>query len=293
MVALVRSGSAFGQGWRKCISLREHCIQHGCHRGQYHCTNQESTRTMNKPLYITSLFFSALSQAAVAQVAPEVIAREAAIIANKSNTNPRATAVTASALPLRNVQIEVRQVQQDNSERSGIQTNPRVDIDRNGQISMGGQLQIQQRQSSQTNNVRQYALVLNGNSTRISLGTSTPLRLVQTSLRNGVVVTTPGAVLISSNTGFVATPRWSGSDRVELDISAQQTHTPSSLSTSTGDSFTRQISSTSNTLVLPLDVWTTIAQSEQDTSGSLSNLGGNSNQSGRAGYDVQVRLTIK
>jgi hypothetical protein len=240
---------------------------------------------------LCSLCFATLAHPVLAQVSPAVIAREAAAIANQNNTNPQATAAAAaaaaSALPLRNVQIEVRQVQQDSTERAGIEaTNPRVEIDRNGQVNVGGQLQIQRRQSSQTSSARQYALVLNGNSTRITLGTSTPVRLVQTVVRNGVVVSTQTVGLLDSGTGFIATPRWNGSDRVALEISAQQTQ-------ATVGSFSRQVSGTSSTLVLPLDVWTTIAQSEQDTSGSSSSLGGGTSQSGRSGYDVQVRLTIK
>jgi hypothetical protein len=254
---------------------------------------------------LCSLCFATLAHPVLAQVSPAVIAREAAAIANQNNTNPQATAAAAaaaaSALPLRNVQIEVRQVQQDSTERAGIEAaNPRVEIDRNGQVNVGGQLQIQRRQSSQTSSARQYALVLNGNSTRIALGTSTPVRLVQTVVRNGVVVSTQTVGLLDSGTGFIATPRWNGSDRVALEISAQQTQATGSFGVNTNTvgspqagSFSRQVSGTSSTLVLPLDVWTTIAQSEQDTSGSSSSLGGGTSQSGRSGYDVQVRLTIK
>lgn len=248
-----------------------------------------------------ALCVATLAHAVLAQVSPDVIAREAAAIAKKNSTAPQATATTAAAgastLPLRNVQIEVRQVQQGSSERAGVETtNPRVEIDRNGQVNVGGQLQIQRRQSSQSSNARQYALVLNGNSTRISLGTSTPVRLVHTVVRNGVVVITEGVALLDSGTGFMATPRWNGSDRVALEISAQQqTQATGSLgaNTNTTGGFTRQVSGTSSTLVLPLDVWTTIAQSEQDTAGSSQGLGGGSSQSGRTGYDVQVRLSIK
>lgn len=206
---------------------------------------------------------------------------------------------STASLPLRNVQIEVRQVQREDGQRSGVQGNTRVDVGTNGlggqgsQISINGQLQVEQRQSRQSNSATQYALVLNGRSTRISLGTSTPLRLMQTYFRNGALFMTPGTVMLQTNTGFVATPRWDGSDRVELEISAQQAVPAGTASRGLAGVGISQTSSTSSTLVLPLGEWTTVAQSEQDSSGASSGLGGTAEQSARSGYDVQVRLTIK
>jgi hypothetical protein len=181
-----------------------------------------------------------------------------------------------TALPMRNVQIEVRQVLSQDSQRAGVEGAARVQVERNGQVGVAGQLQLQQRQTTQSNSVGQYALVLNGRSTRIALGSSTPLRVWQSYLRNGAPVYIQGTVMVDTGSGFWATPRWDGGQWVELEIAAQQMN-----------------ASVSSTLVLPLNEWTTIAQSDQNMVGSSAGLGGSSNQSGHTASDVQVRLTIR
>ena len=206
------------------------------------------------------------------------------------------TESSAASLPLRNVQIEVRQVQREDSQRSGVQGNTRVDvgsIGRDGQISINGQLQVEQRQSQQSSSAMQYALVLNGRSTRLSLGTSTPLRLMQTYFRNGALFITQGTVMLEANTGFVATPRWSGGERVELEISAQQASRARANTNGASGNGAIQTSAMSSTLVLPLGEWVTVAQSEQDSSSSTSGLGGVGNRTRNSGSDVQVRLMLK
>ena len=198
-------------------------------------------------------------------------------------------ASNTSTLPLRNVQIEVRQVQRDDTQRAGVQGNVRVEL---GGGNPSGQLQVEQRHTRQTSNASQYVVVLNGRGTRVNLGSSTPLRVVQTYTRNGALFVSQGTIMLQANTGFVATPRWEGGERIELEIAAQQASRPDADS-GIYRSGTIQTNATSSTLTLPLGEWVTIAQSEQDSAASTVGLGGTSSQVGQSGSDVQVRLSLR
>jgi hypothetical protein len=209
-----------------------------------------------------------LCPVAIAQAAPDLIAK----------SNP---------LSLRNLQIEVRQVQHEDSQRAGLESHGGVRVNPDGSVALAGQVQAQDTQARQSGTAVQRVLVLNGRSAHIALRTDTPLRLMQTFVRNGVLVFTQGTVLLQKGTGFRATPRWDGSDRVELEIAAQQAL--NAMVAGTGQAS----SSTASILVLPLGEWMTVAQSEQQTSDSRSGLGGMVNQASQISTDVQVRLTVR
>lgn len=181
--------------------------------------------------------FWPLAPVAIAQIATQSIA----------NQNP---------LPLRNIQIEVRQVHSRNREEAGAQ------LDRDARLRLGQQ----REQLSGTST--QMALVLNGRSTRITLHSTAPFRLMQTQFRNGRPVLVPGVVLLETTTGFVATPRWDGSDQVELDIAA-------------------------TSLVLPLGDWVTVAQSEAESSARRSGLLGHASGAEQHSSELQVRVTVR
>jgi hypothetical protein len=204
----------------------------------------------------------------IAQAAPDLIAK----------SNP---------LPLRNLQIEVRQVQHEDVQRAGLESHGGVRVNPDGSVALAGQVQAKDTQARQSGTAVQQVLVLNGRSAHIALRTDTPVRLMQTIARNGVLVFTQGTVLLQKGTGFRATPRWDGSDRVELEIAAQQALNTSVASTGQASN------STASVLVLPLGEWMTVAQSEQQTSDSRSGLGGMVNQASQISTDVQVRLTAR
>lgn len=212
--------------------------------------------------------FMPLCPAAIAQAAPDSIAR-------------------ASPLPLRNLQIEVRQVQHEDSQRAGLETHGGVRVNPDDSAAVTGQVRAQDTQARRSGKAVQQVLVLNGRSARIALRTDTPLRLMQTFVRNGVLLVTQGTVLLQTGTGFMATPRWDGSDRVELEIAAQQTIHRSTAGIG------QPLSSTASVLVLPLGEWMTVAQSEQQMSDTRSGLGGTVNQASQTNTDVQVRLTVR
>jgi hypothetical protein len=177
-------------------------------------------------------------------------------------------------LPLRNLLIEVRQVQSDDSQRAGVE--------------LGNRPGVQMNQSRNSGSATQQALVLNGRPVRLGLQTTTPIRLLQGFVRNGRLVTTVGTVLLEAGTGFSATPRWDGGALVELELAAQQAlRSGSALPGATATS------ATSSVLALPLDEWTTVGESEQSSQSNGSGLTGGQQQSGVVRTEVQVRVSLR
>lgn len=181
-----------------------------------------------------------------------------------------------TTLPMRNLLIEVRQVQSDDSQRTGVE------------LGGSGRPGLQMNQSRNSGSATQQALVLNGRPVRLGLQTTTPIRLLQGFVRNGRVVTTVGTVLLEAGTGFSATPRWDGGALVELELSAQQAlRSGSALPGATATS------ATSSVLALPLEEWTTVGESEQSSQSSNSGLTGGQQQSGQVRTEVQVRVSLR
>lgn len=209
-----------------------------------------------------------LCLAAIAQPAPDLIAK-------------------TSPLPLRNLQIEVRQVQHEDRQRAGLESHGGVRVNPDGSLAVTGQVRAQDTQARQSATAVQQVLVLNGRSAHIAVRTDTPLRLMQTFVRHGVLVFTQGTVLLQTGTGFLATPRWDGSDRVELEIAAQQAVNTSPAGIPQPSNSMRSV------LVLPLGEWMTVAQSEQQTTDARSGLAGTFSQASQTSTDVQVRLTVR
>ena len=185
----------------------------------------------------------------------------------------------SSSLPLRNLQIEVRQVQSSQRERGGVEADMRLQFESGGSASAQARLRLGQQQEQQSGSASQQVLVLNGRSAAIALRSSTPFRLMQTQFRNGRPVLVQGFVLLEASTGFMATPRWDGSDQVELEIAASQAGMASSNSAST--------------LVLPLGEWVSIAQSDTHNRSTRSDLLGQSSDTGQHSSELQVRLSVR
>ena len=224
---------------------------------------------MKKRLLLVFMCFWPLAPVSIAQLATKSIA----------NPNP---------LPLRNLLIEVRQVQSGSAQQSGMETGGAARIGNDGQLSMQGQLQARQQQSQQGATAIQQVMVLNGRNAHIALRTAQPLRLLQSFVRNGRVVVTQSVVFLEAGTGFLATPRWDGAELVELSIAAQQA-LPNA-SRITGATST---ASTESVLLVPLGQWTPIAQSDLSASNDTQTLGGNSASAMQSSTEVQVRITVR
>lgn len=224
---------------------------------------------MKKRLLLVFMYFWPLAPVSIAQTATEVIA----------NSTP---------LPLRNLLIEVRQVQSGSTQQSGMETGGNARIGRDGQLSVQGQLLAHQQQSQQGATAVQQVMVLNGRNAHVALRTAQPLRLLQSFVRNGQMVVTQGVVFLEAGTGFMATPRWNGAEQVELSIAAQQT-----LPNASRMAGATSTASTHSVLVVPLGQWTPIAHSDLSGSNDTQGLGGNSASATQSSTEVQVRITVR
>lgn len=195
------------------------------------------------------------------------------------------TVVTPAPLPLRNLLIEVRQDdgRSDSNERVAADVNARVQP---GRSEVDVAIEARRRESIRSGSAQQQVLVLNGRSTAISLGSGVPLRLRQFIVQNGIRRSVPGTVWVQAGTGFMATPVWEGGDSVYLKLVATQGRQPLGPQ-----------ASTSTTLMLPLDEWTTIADSEdaQDQRQNAAGLGGGGRdtRSSSQSLRVQVRVSVR
>ncbi|MEK9950718.1 MAG: hypothetical protein VW687_00965 [Curvibacter sp.] len=188
-------------------------------------------------------------------------------------------------LPLRNLLIEVRQDdgRSDSRERLGAEVEARVQP---GRSEADVAIEARRRESSRSGRAQQQVLVLNGRPAAISLGSGVPLRLRQFIVQNGVRRSVPGTVWVQAGTGFTATPVWEGGETVYLELVATQGRQPLGPG-----------ASTATTLMLPLDEWTTIADSEdvQDQRENAAGLGGAGRDTGSSSQRlrVQVRISVR
>lgn len=188
----------------------------------------------------------------------------------------------AASLPLRNLQIEVRQTDQDRSTRERLDAEVAAHVQA-GQSGAAIGLTAQDEQRSRSGSAQQQVLVLNGRRAAIVLRNTVALQLLQSFQRRGVWVTVPGMVWLQAGTGFDATPRWDGGDTVELELSTLQGRQPLA-----GES-----ARTSTAIVLPLGEWTTIAESEQAQDSQQSGLTGSGRSSSQSVLRVQVRVSLR
>ena len=183
-----------------------------------------------------------------------------------------------TSIPLRNLQIEVRQIQRSSREQTGVQASGTLQLDASGQEQAQARVQLRDQQDHQSGAAAQQVLVLNGRSAHIALRTSTPFRLMQTVFRNGQAILVQGTVLLDASTGFTATPRWDGSDQAELELAATQAS---------------PASSTASTLLVPVGEWVTVAQSDLEGQSARRGLLGNTSQTEQQASELQVRLTLR
>jgi len=144
----------------------------------------------------------------------------------------------------------------------------------------------QNSQRSEARDLVQRVLVLNGRPVAINLGNTTPLRLTQAFVQNGVLRYAGSTVLIDTNSGFSARPVWRGSSSVELELAAVQSRpgTAGAMPSS---------SSASTSLALPLGEWVTMAQSDDAATANSSGLAGAGQTSGREALTVEVRVSVR
>jgi len=229
-----------------------------------------TARTMplgrSKPfLALFAVLFMAPALVARSQSAPDLIANQA-------------------PLPMRNLQIEVRQLRDSNASRNT--------LDASGTVRMqpghsGGQVHIEAQSGQRTGSgdVTQRLLVLNGRSANILLGSSVPVRLLHSFVQNGIVRYGSATVLVNAGSGFAARPFWRGGDSAELELAAVLSTRPGA----TPPTDSRVVT----TLVAPLNEWVTVAQSEEEGNGSSAGLFNNAQSTTRSTLMVQLRISVR
>ncbi|MFM2276013.1 MAG: hypothetical protein RL211_1885 [Pseudomonadota bacterium] len=203
---------------------------------------------------------------------PSALTNYAQTAINSGANNSAQSSIT-STLPLRNLSIEVRQINQISAEQAGISARGNIRLRPNAS-SANVDVNAQQNQQSSNTNTLQQVLVLNGRRVAVGLRSSVPLRLVQAVIQNGVLVIVPGTVLLESGTGFDAIARWEGGDLVELELDASQGK----------GAVMSQTTSTATSLMVPVGEWITVAHSDTQGSGRWSS---------QALVQVQLRVNIR
>jgi len=191
-----------------------------------------------------------------------------------SNPNP-----SPEALPMRNLQIEVRQAGSSLRSQSALGAQGGIVL-QPGRSGINANVTAQDSQRSDTRDLVQRILVLNGRNANINLGNSQPLRLVQ-----GRQAAT---VFIDANSGFSARPVWYGGDSVELELAAGQASRAGSSPMAPLSS-----SSTSTSLSVRLGEWVTVAESDDAGSGNSSGIADSRQSTRRDGMRVEVRLSVR
>lgn len=185
----------------------------------------------------------------------------------------------AEALPMRNLQIEVRQAGSSLRSQSALGAQGGIVL-QPGRSGANAHITAQDSQRSDTRDLVQRVLVLNGRPANINLGNSQPLRLVQ-----GRQAAT---VFIDANSGFSARPLWYGGDSVELELAAGQASRAGSSPMAPLSS-----SSTSTSLSVRLGEWVTVAESDDASAGNSSGIADSRQSTRRDGMRVEVRLSVR
>jgi hypothetical protein len=215
--------------------------------------------------------FGALAQTEPAQNAPKSVVTPSQAQA-QARANP-------AVVPLKNLQIEVRQVGTDHSQRSSVDAQGRVTV-QPGRSRAEGVVSIDQTRSSQSRQLQQQALVLNGRSVSFSLGHTVPMRVVQVLAYKDSLHMVPTAVLIDRNSGFTARPLWYGDDVAEVEISVTLVQG------------SRQ-STVSTTLPVQLNEWITIAQVDDAQHGGMTGILSRTNEQGLSSLHLEMRVSVR
>lgn len=209
--------------------------------------------------------FGAIAQTTYAPSAPQSIAKQAQ--------------ARQAVLPLRNLQIEVRQQGNESSQRSSVDAQGRV-ILQPGRSRAEAAVSADQSRVAQDRQSAQQALVLNGRSVSFSLGQTMPLRVVQVLNYKEVLNFVPTTVLIDRNSGFTARPLWYGDEVAEVEISTTLTQGARQTKLST-------------TLPVQINEWITIAKAEDAQTSSSSGILSRSSEQGQSSLRVEMRVSVK
>ncbi len=219
--------------------------------------------------------FGAVAGINTVQSAPEFIVSQV----QARTQAPIEAQANPTALPLRNLHIEIRQIGNLDAQRSSVDAQGRVIVQprsSRGEVGIG----IDRSRGVQNRSLQQQALVLNGRSVSFSPGQTVPLRVVQVLIYKDAVNLVPSAVLIDRNSGFSARPLWYGDDVAEVEISTMLVQGARQTKVST-------------TLPVYINEWITIAQMEESQSSMNNGVLSRSSTSEQSSLRFEMRVTVK
>jgi hypothetical protein len=194
-----------------------------------------------------------------------------------------ALAQAQSALPPRNLLVELRQSDEASlqRERTGA-TGGDVVIGSDGRVSGGVTIGAQTRSRDAAGDSVQHLRVLNGGRGSLRLARVEPLEFLQVWWTPQGVQAMPSTVWAETGRGFVVQPRWpGGAAPVTVEVSAEG-------GSGTGGAERSQLLTT---LQLPMGEWVTIASSAATRSSERSGVATRDIGTRRSAFVVQMRVT--
>lgn len=181
---------------------------------------------------------------------------------------------SGNRLPLRNLLVEVRQVDEGStSVQGGGVDRAAVVVGSDGRVSGGADVGWQSSTRQRNDSIAQQLRVLNGGRASMRLGQSVPLQWWQAYVTpQGGVQVAPTTVFTEAGKGFSVRPSWPGGNApvtVEVQTELSRARDPNlTIGGDANNGASSETFTTLTTLQFPLGEWVTVASSGQDGSSS-------------------------
>ncbi len=213
-----------------------------------------------------------------------------------STQMPSAQMPAQGRLPLRNLLVEVRQVDEDSARAQGAGLeHGSVSVSSDGRVSGHAEVGWQASTRQRGDAIAQQLRVLNGGRASIRLSQSVPLQWWQAYVSPQGVQSAPTTVFTDAGQGFVVRPSWPGGhEPVTVEVQTELSRTRDPQLTRGGDpdnGIASERFSTLTTLRFPLGEWVTVASSGQSGGGSERGTWSTREVSRSRQIVVQMRIT--
>lgn len=201
-------------------------------------------------------------------------------------------------LPMRNLLVEVRQVDegQSNVQGGGIERGAVV-ISSDGRVSGGAEAGWVASTRQRNDSIAQQVRVLNGHRASMRLGQSVPLQWWQASVTPQGVQAVPTTVFSEAGKGFTVRPSWPGGRApvtVEVQTELGRVRDPNlTIGGDPDNGVASENFTTLTTLRFPLGEWVTIASSGQDGASSQRGVVSTRDVERSRQIVVQMRVTAQ
>ena len=207
-----------------------------------------------------------------------------------------ALAQNTSRLPIRNLLVEVRQVDEGSaSVQGGGVDRAAVIVSSDGRVSGGAEVGWQASTRQRSGSIAQQIRVLNGGRASMRLGQSVPLQWWQAIVTPQGVQAVPTTVMTEAGQGFSVRPSWPGGDApvtVEVQTELGRVRDPNlTVGGEADNGAASEQFTTLTTLRFPLGEWVTVASSGQNNGGSERGVLSTRDVSRSLQIVVQMRVT--